>query len=1122
MNVLFLSFTYLPRTGGVERSVSNLAAEFVKRNHRVTIATDGVWSGLRKFGLQSGTPADVLALRIPHPYYWRLGNEFRGILRDAYNLLRLAVLCRRRRIQVVHCHLINVDTRYARALSKILGVPMVLTLRGSELTEWIRDKPKRVAYARDMLRAADAITGLSQAQLDDARALEPAIQGPMSMIPNPEDPEAIRAAVEVGTPLPAASYLLFVGQFVACKSLPTVIQAYHAVVSKNPACPADLILAGDGPMKEELQALASQGPASARIQFSGMRSWGETLRLIQGASFLILASHESEGCPNVLLEAMALGTPVIVSDNPRLLEMVTPGANGEVFARNDAAALQACLERVSLNDPERRCAYAREGLLRLERRHRPGQVVRAYEDIYWKLVPEAEPITILLPCKNQTEEFFRDAMSSVVRQSTPLWELLIVTDPSSPPEIAEWAAAFEDPRIRLIPCPESGFARALNVGLREARTTFVSILLSDDRYERTAIETLRRYRKRFPDADFFHSARRHIDAKGDPVGAPMPSRASFRVEEFRTNGSPVKHLLCWRRELSLSIGGMDESLSLHGCDDYDFPWRMAEAGARFQAVKECLYEYRLHQHERLTTATPLETQIATIRSMFERHGVAPHETDRYVQRALEGYLPMEATAQVDRDRGSNIEIRCFREAGPAAQPRFERAGIAERFFFPHRVFVFPKGGPDGMQLARRMAGTSDPSKMREFVLCALPPASREVPAELYADDDVQWHQQQFGLPAQIAAANVVCEDSALRCYVMVSDLVQRIARMPEHRTRVDKVFKGWARLLLNAVLDYANNNGVPRVFLASSSLVLKNTDPRRHPLPTLYERIYDRIPLEWQAPHEDGWWRLDLDRLRERIAPLERGCAVEPWPKTICIVHDIEEGIGHRAIDPEFARAADRDAPEALRAMLEIEKRVGVKATYNLVGQLYAKLEAGIRCGGHSVAFHSYDHRIATGQGSDDGADQLWQCRDVDYRVKGYRPPQSKIPAGLNAANLTRNNFEWLASSRRSLGFDNPRMESGIVWIPIHADDYALFRGGVAFDAWEREMLDLVARRGFVAIGLHDCYGHLWLPWYEQFLRRLQAMGTLTTLDAVAAGVTRGNARWFEKAALSSGVTTEI
>ena len=670
----------------------------------------------------------------------------------------------RRRIQIVHCHRLNVDTRYAAILRRILGIPMVITLRGTELTIWLRDEPKRVAYVRSMLLAADAITGLTRTQLDDARALQPAIQAPMTKIPNPADVEAIRAAVDMQTQLPASPYLLFVGRLADFKSLSTVIEAYHGVIAKNPAFSADLILAGDGPSEEELRKQASHGPAAARIRFPGLRPWGETLRLIQGASFLILASHDSEGCPNVLLEAMALGTPVIVSDNPRLLEMITPGVNGEVFAQKDAAALQACLERVQLDDPRRRSEYAREGLTYLERRHSCDQVVRAYEDIYWKLAPEGEPITILLPCKNQTREYFTDAVTSVVRQSTPLWELLIITDPSSPPEISEWAAAFSDPRIRVIPSPETGFARALNLGLQQARTTFVSILLSDDRYARSAIETLREYRRRFADADFFHSARRHINANGDPVGDPMPSRPSFRVEDFRTAGSPVKHLMCWRRELALSIGGMEELLSVHGCDDYDFPWRMAEAGARFQAVPECLYEYRLHRQERLTTATPVEAQIAAIRSMFERHRVPPQDADRYVQRALGGYLTVEATAQVDRDRGSYIEVGCFREATPEARARFELAGIAPRYFFPHRVFVFPKAGPDGMQLARRMAAATDPSRLRELVLYALPPVSGEIPADIYYDDDLQWHQQQFGLPAQVAAANIVCEDGvAMLC-----------------------------------------------------------------------------------------------------------------------------------------------------------------------------------------------------------------------------------------------------------------------------------------------------------------------------------------------------------------------
>src|SRR5580698_5582490 len=266
-----------------------------------------------------------------------------------------------------------------------------------------------------------------------------------------------------------------------------------------------------------------------------------------------------------------------------------------------------------------------------------------------------------MPCKNQGKEYFLEAAGSIVRQTSPAWELLILTDPSSPPEIAEWAQSFSDPRIRVLQSPESGFARALNLGLKEAGTGFVSILLSDDRYTPDAVATLLDYRARFEQADFFHSARRHIDRNGALFGDDMPPRDPVLLEDFRSWGSPVKHLMCWRREMALAIGGMDESLSVHGCDDYDFPWRMAEAGAQFQAVSECLYEYRLHhRHDRLTTATPVETQIRTLRRMFERHGVPPAKTDHYIDRAIDGYLTMEATDQVDHDRGARIEVQCFR------------------------------------------------------------------------------------------------------------------------------------------------------------------------------------------------------------------------------------------------------------------------------------------------------------------------------------------------------------------------------------------------------------------------------------------------------------------------------
>jgi glycosyltransferase involved in cell wall biosynthesis len=384
MNILLMTFAYLPSTGGVQRSVSNLAAQLAGRGHHVTIVCDGPWSGIEASGLQRGTPADVLVLKIPTRFHWGRIHKLRSWCRDVYNCLRLAILCRRRRIQIVHCHLINVDTGYAVFLKKLLGVRMVVTLRGDELSTWIYGKQHRIDYVRTMLRSADAVTALSQGQVDAARVLEPSLHAPMEVIPNPALIEPILAAVDTSTTPPSNPYFLFVGRLVDFKSLDTLIEAYHGVVAGNPSFPIDLVLVGGGELDHALREQASRGPGAARIQFLGERSWGQALRLIQAAHFLILPSYDSEGCPNVLLEAMALGTPVIVSDYPTQVEMITAGVNGEVFPCRDAKALQACLERMSL-DEERRDAYAREGRRYLSRRHQPDRILEAYEALYKRL-----------------------------------------------------------------------------------------------------------------------------------------------------------------------------------------------------------------------------------------------------------------------------------------------------------------------------------------------------------------------------------------------------------------------------------------------------------------------------------------------------------------------------------------------------------------------------------------------------------------------------------------------------------------------------------------------------------------------------------------------------------------
>jgi hypothetical protein len=749
-----------------------------------------------------------------------------------------------------------------------------------------------------------------------------------------------------------------------------------------------------------------------------------------------------------------------------------------------------------------------------------------------KLVTER--ISILLPCAAQKREFLQDALASVLNQTSSAWELLIGLDPAPRLWIRDFLLGYVDgERVRCVIAEKPNFAAVLNALMTSATGEFVAILLSDDRYAPEAVETLLRYRRKYPRADFFHSSRRDIDANGTAVSDVMKS-GKFAIDQFKREGSPVKHLLCWRRELGLKIGGMNESLSVHGCDDYDFPWRMAEAGASFQAVDECLYEYRLHdQGPRLTTDVPLQLQVDALQRMFRSHGVGEADTCAYLQRAVSSYLVPEHLGGAWNDGRPTRPIARFREADAQAKSGFLERGVHERHFFPHRFYVLPRGGSDGMQLAQEMCNVSRAGALRQAALFANEDAASEFPASLFFDDDVVWHGQHLGLPCLVANANMVVDGSRLFVTQMLSDVVQRISRRRDHKTRIENRFKGWAHVLVNALAVFARDAGLDEVHFATSEFVIAHTDPKRTVGPELFDRVYDATVNERLRVRRAGrWWRAVVADNADRIAGLERKVEWLSHGKTICILHDTEAGAGHRGIDDVLADRADRTAGAALDEMLAIESALDVHASYDVLGVMLPGIRAKIEGGGHALAFHSYEHAVADAPSlvarvlsaigklaprvfdpvgaARSGLDfrELVRCRQVDYRLKGYRPPMSRITPGLHDRHLAYFNFEWLASGVPSLGIEEPRMESGIVKIPIALDDFELYRGSTSYQEWERAALELADTRDFVAIGLHDCYAEHWLPHYREFLEKLCARGRLRTCDEVAAQTVLAASLW--------------
>ena len=214
--------------------------------------------------------------------------------------------------------------------------------------------------------------------------------------------------------------------------------------------------------------------------------------------------------------------------------------------------------------------------------------------------------------------------------------------------------------------------------------------------------------------------------------------------------------------------------------------------------------------------------------------------------------------------------------------------------------------------------------------------------------------------------------------------------------------------------------------------------------------------------------------------------------RTIALCHDIERGLGHATVDPGFARYAEQTGAKHLERMLDIERSLGIGGTYNVVGRLLDSVRPAIDSDGHLIAFHSFDHTPAP---------QLDRLRELDSSIRGYRPPNSRITEELTDDNLREHGYEWLASSVSSLGFRAPRLENGIVKIPILFDDFELYKQGTPYQRWAENAVETIRSHEFAAFCVHDCYAHFWLPGYHDFLSTLRGLGVFRKLDAVVADI---------------------
>jgi thiamine kinase-like enzyme len=241
---------------------------------------------------------------------------------------------------------------------------------------------------------------------------------------------------------------------------------------------------------------------------------------------------------------------------------------------------------------------------------------------------EAVAATIVVPLRSQRDGWLEQCLRSALVQTVSTLVVVVVSPHTPPPNLSLIAALGRKSRRleTLHRPPGAGFADAINLGWRHARTDRVGLLLSDDWLAPNAVEQCLAQ-----DADIVCTG--HVGYRADGV-TPLWTRALDRttfdsLQTLERKASYLTHFFLFRRSVVLAAGGVDPTIGHVGPDDYDLPWTLLERGASVAFTRSPLYNYRDHDGTRLTLR-PQPQQLRDLRCILDKHGVAPDEQARLI------------------------------------------------------------------------------------------------------------------------------------------------------------------------------------------------------------------------------------------------------------------------------------------------------------------------------------------------------------------------------------------------------------------------------------------------------------------------------------------------------------
>ncbi len=314
--------------GGTEIQAAHVAA-LLSRKHQVTVWTRSqngrsLLAEPREFLVEIRKFINLPVVRFPL-----------DILTTLYRIGRS-----RQTMDVLIAYQTVIDGVIAVAAKRLFDIPVLVFVR-AEKEYKIQDFPKSKAFAPFVFKNADRIIVQSGRIGDEllrelakhgSHRLAEIVKQKLGVIPNGVSSQVARSA--------NGNSVLYVGRLVQGKGVECLISAMKS-------CPDEqLVIVGDGPERRNLELLAEN---MANIKFVGQVAPQKVSGYLQSARMFVLPSA-SEGSPNVVLEAMAHGIPVIATEVGGIPDLIKHGETGFLTQPGNSSAIASYIKKLTCDE----------------------------------------------------------------------------------------------------------------------------------------------------------------------------------------------------------------------------------------------------------------------------------------------------------------------------------------------------------------------------------------------------------------------------------------------------------------------------------------------------------------------------------------------------------------------------------------------------------------------------------------------------------------------------------------------------------------------------------------------------------------------------------------------------